>query len=273
MRPLLVAALCGALLAPACVRDGRSSSSKVEVVTGVYPVRFVVDRIGGDFVEVVDVAPAGEPHDVELTPTQVGRIENADLVVLVRGLQPALDDAAPDGKTLDLLHDGGDPHIWLDPEMMIQIANQVVARLMPLDTDNARAMRSNASQLVRELQALHGLANDTLRTCERKDIVTAHASFGRFAGRYDLTQTGITGPDPEAEPSPARIAEVAALVKKKKLTTVFAESDERGPAHVVAEAAKVKVAVLDPVEVFKLDDYTTVMRRNLETLKTALGCG
>ena len=45
-------------------------------------------------------SPGAEPHDLELTPSDVAAVSDADLVVYLEGFQPAVDDAvaseAPD---------------------------------------------------------------------------------------------------------------------------------------------------------------------------------
>ncbi|HVF06887.1 MAG TPA: metal ABC transporter substrate-binding protein [Frankiaceae bacterium] len=274
MRKTWVAALCAAVVLPGCVRDG-AASGRLTVVTGVYPVRMLVERIGGDRVEVVDIAPPGaEPHDVELSPTQVGQVEQADLVVVIRGFQPALDDAAPDDRTLDLLAQAGgtDPHVWLDPVLLAGATDAVARALAERDPDHAAGYRDRAEALGTGLVALGSEIGNRLASCPRKDLVTSHAAFGRFAARYGLRETGISGVDAEAEPSPRRLADVAALVRRNGVTTVFAESDDDPPARTVAREADVAVAVLDPVEVFRGDDYYTVMQRNAAAVATALGC-
>lgn len=269
MRYVLAALLC---LLPGCARDG-GGGDKVEVVSAVYPLTYAVQRVGGEHVRVTDAAPPGaEPHDVELTPAQVGRVEQADLVVLVRGFQPALDDAAGEN-AVDVLAEGTDPHVWLDPRTYAEIVAKITVRLAAVDRENSRAYRDNARAFVAELQAFDREAEATLSRCARKDLVTSHAAFGRFAKRYGLRETGIAGVGDEAEPSPARLAEVAALVERNGVTTVFAESADSRPAQTVAREAGAQVAVLDPLEVSRGDDYLTVMRRNLDAVKTGLGCG
>ena len=50
----------------------------VEVVAAFYPLQFVAERVGGDAVHVTNLAkPGAEPHDLELTPIQVGQISEA----------------------------------------------------------------------------------------------------------------------------------------------------------------------------------------------------
>jgi zinc transport system substrate-binding protein len=66
----------------------------LDVVVALFPYQYVVERVGGDAVEVVNVTPPGvDPHDLELSPRQVAAVGEADLVVYSRGFTPALDAA------------------------------------------------------------------------------------------------------------------------------------------------------------------------------------
>lgn len=270
MRYVLAALLC---LLPGCARDDVGDSGRVEVVTAVRPLWEAVQRIGGEHVHVTDVAPPGaEPHDVELTPAQVGRVEQADLVVLVRGFQPALDDAARGDNVLDVLTEGTDPHVWLDPRGYAEVVRRIGARLAELAPEHAAYFGEQTRQHVAELEAFDTATEAALSRCRRKDLVTSHAAFGRFAARYGLRETGIAGVDHEAEPSPARLAEVAALVRRNGVTTVFAESADSPPARTVAREAGAEIAVLDPLET-STDGWLTVMKRNVAAVTAGLGCG
>src|SRR5688500_13507532 len=88
---------CAALLS-ACApqRQGVGEGTQgITVVAGFYPLAELAHEIGGDRVEVINLTPAGaEAHDLELTPSQVDAVLDADLVLLVGGgFQPALEQA------------------------------------------------------------------------------------------------------------------------------------------------------------------------------------
>ncbi|MFG1776958.1 metal ABC transporter substrate-binding protein [Micromonospora sp. NPDC049051] len=98
--PRTLAAATTALLAlggvTACSDDGAAGADpqRVDVVAAFYPLQFVAERVGGDAVKVSNlVKPGAEPHDLELNPGQVGQVVEAELVVLLKGFQPALDEA------------------------------------------------------------------------------------------------------------------------------------------------------------------------------------
>jgi zinc transport system substrate-binding protein len=114
-----------------------------------------------------------------------------------------------------------------------------------------------------------------LATCRRRELVTSHLAFNYLATRYGLTQVGITGISPDAEPSPRRLAEVAAQARDTGTTTIFFETlVSPKVADTIAREVGARTAVLDPLEGLTEPgaDYFTVMRANLSALETALGC-
>nr|WP_228456095.1 metal ABC transporter substrate-binding protein [Streptomyces durbertensis] len=172
-------------------------------------------------------------------------------------------------------HDGEDPHVWLDPVKYAEISEGVAGAMAKADPDNAADYRKNAAELVKELKQLDGEFKDGLKNTETRTFITTHAAFGYLAARYDLDEEAIAL-DPESEPTPARMRQLTAVVKKEKVNTVFFEtlaSDRTAKA--LAGDLKLRTDVLDPVEGItdrtRGEDYLEVMRSNLEALKKALG--
>ena len=66
----------------ACGNTSSTSSDDVLVVSAaLYPIAEIVQRVGGDTVEVVNLTPPGtDAHDVELTAKQVQKLEESDAV-------------------------------------------------------------------------------------------------------------------------------------------------------------------------------------------------
>jgi zinc transport system substrate-binding protein len=306
----LVAVLVLSLAACSRSSGGAASDGTISVVASFYPVHEAVQRIGGDRVRATNLTPAGaEPHDLELTPRQVDQILDADVLFYMGGgFQPAAEESAQDrtnGITVDLLaslaphlrpgeeeegheeegHEGeslpggADPHVWLDPVLMAAIADQVGAAMARADPAGASDYQRNAAAYGTELEALHQEFESGLRECDRRVIVTAHAAFGYLAARYGLTQESIAGVSPEAEPDPKRLAELADLVMREGITTIFTEKlVSPRVAETLAREAGVRTAVLNPLEgltpeeLAQGENYASVMRQNLSTLRVALGC-
>jgi zinc transport system substrate-binding protein len=87
--------------------DGAGDEGRIEVVASFSPLAEVARRVGGARVAVRNLtAPGAEPHDLELTPSGVDALEDADVVVVLgRGFQPAIEEVAArrDGPTVVVL--------------------------------------------------------------------------------------------------------------------------------------------------------------------------
>ncbi|MEU6012722.1 metal ABC transporter substrate-binding protein [Streptomyces sp. NPDC047515] len=280
------------------------NGDKLNVVASFYPMQFLAEQIGGKHVSVTTLTKPGvEPHDLELTPRQIGGLGDADYVLYLKGIQPAVDDAIKqsgakdvvDASKLTVLEDhgtetgadehghehhgdeaGADPHIWLDPVKYAEVAKGVGKSLEKTDPDHAADYRKNTDTLVTKLDGLNTAYANGLKNTATKTFITTHSAFGYLAERYGLTQEGIAGIDPEAEPSPARISEIHAIAKKNKVSTVFFEtlaSDKT--AKTLAKDTGLRTDVLDPLEGItdksKGADYFEVMQSNLAALQKALG--
>ena len=285
MRIVPVSLVALALLAAGCAGSGADKGQR-SVVAAFYPLAFAAAAVGGSKVHVENLTPPGaEPHDVELTPRAVGRLQGADVVLyLSHDFQPAVQDAVEgaSGKRVDALagldlkrgagDDAGktDPHVWLDPVLFSRIVERI---------GTALGRPARAAALARRLRALDREYRSGLRRCARRDFVTSHAAFGYLAARYGLHQIPITGIDPEAEPSPRRLQQLIDLVRREHVTTVFFERlVSPRLAETVARDAGARAEALDPIEGLtpseehRGDDYFSLMRRNLTNLRAALGC-
>jgi len=283
-------------LGPAC-GGGGDADGRPQVVASFYPLYEAAQRVGGDKVQVRNLTPGGsEPHDLELNSRQVDQIEEADVVLFVgRGFQPAIELVAQraQGTTLDVLSGLGnlrpagtgddklevDPHVWLDPTLLKAIVGEVAGALATADPAHRATYEANARAYSRELDELDAAFTTGLADCERRTIVTAHSAFGYLAGRYNLTQDAIAGLEPESEPSPQRLADLADKVRADGTTTIFYETlVSPRVAESLAREAGVRTAVLDPLEGLTDEDakagrtYVSGMRENLAALRQALAC-
>ena len=279
------------------------ATEKIQIVAGFYPLAYAAEGVAGDLAEVVSLAgPGVEPHDLELTPGDVAKINDADLVVYIPEFIPALDAVV---KTLDQSkvinatqgitlisgdshsHEGEeahseeeghsdesatDPHIWLNPSNMVLIGNSIAKALSALTSDSA--IDENRSSFENGLNALATDYTAKLANCSIKALVVSHEAFGYIANAYGFEQVGISGLSPEAEPSPARLAEVAKIAKAENATTIYYESlVDPKVAKTLADELKITAEMLDPLESPPASgDYLSVMQQNLVTLVKGQVC-
>lgn len=305
-------ALAAVLLLPlsACGGGGDdgTAAGQPTVVTSFYPLQFVAESIAGEHAEVESLAAPGvEPHDLELSVRQVADLGKADLVFYEAGLQPAVDDALDNidaDHTLDVVdvvelahageenadedhadeesgddhgHEGLDPHFWLDPTLLAEVADAFTAEISDIDPDHASDYAAANKTLQQRLTDLDSEFTAGLATCRTRAIVVSHDAFGYLGKRYDMEVLPIAGLSPDAEPSAKHLGELADLIREKEITTVFNEQ-LASPAlsRTLADELGLRTAVLDPIEGLASKDssadYLSLMRDNLSAIREADSC-
>ena len=278
------------VLLSGCSDDGSEATTDVKVIAAFYPLAWAARQVGGEAATVEDLTPPGaEAHDIQLTARQRADVQNATLIVLFgKGFQQQLEDAARDsgGRAVDLLESlpllpsneeelDADPHVWLDPALMREIVGRVGEALAGTDATNATAYRRRASVVQEQLAGLDASYRQALGACALKTMVTTHEAFGYLAKRYGLTQLGLTGLTPEAEPSAAQLRDVRELARDKKIAAVFVEATDEGRriGESVARDVGVPALALNTLESDpKPEEYLSQMRENLTNLKRGLRC-
>ncbi|MEV0121505.1 metal ABC transporter substrate-binding protein [Streptomyces sp. NPDC050703] len=261
---------------------------KLDVVASFYPMQYLAEQIGGGHVSVTNLTePGQEPHDLDVSAKQRGQLEESDVAVYLKGLQPAVDDAIDqsgietkvdaasltsteehgdeagghadehgheeeeghEGHGHGHSHEGADPHIWLDPVKYAEVAEGVGKALEKADPKNAKTYEKNTAKLVKRLGGLDASFKDGLKDTKSKVFITTHAAFGYLAERYGLTEEAISGLDPEGEPSAKRVKDLQEMAEEDGVTTVFYETlvSDR-TAKTLAHDAGLRTDVLDPIE-------------------------
>ena len=172
---------------------------------------------------------------------------------------------------------GVDPHFWLDPTRYASVTTAIAEQLAELDPDHAADYEANAADFAAELDALDQEFATGLADCDQDVVVVTHEAFGYLTDRHGFTQFGITGLSPEAEPSPAAMAEIARVVEDHNVGTVYSEVILGSElADTIARETGAQVRLLDPVEGITErspgDDYVEIMRANLASLRAGQNC-
>jgi|WetSurMetagenome_2_1015567.scaffolds.fasta_scaffold11817_3 zinc transport system substrate-binding protein len=291
-------------------------SDKLKVVASFYPLYYFAAEIGGDKAEVINLTTAGiEPHDFEPTAQDIIKIQKSRLLILNgMGLESwgkNIKDIIDPKKTSIILAsfgiiDGGvcsiniakyyplpltnqqlnnlcqnqmDPHIWIAPFMAENIVKNILDGFVKIDPANAEYYQANAESLKNKLTALDSQYQTGLSNCQIKTFITSHNAFGYLAQIYDLKQIAIAGLTPDAEPSPAQLADIVKQAKADNTKYIFFESlDSPKLAQTVAAEIGAQTLPLNPLEGLTSEEiaqgknYFTVEQNNLTNLQTALAC-
>lgn len=167
-----------------------------------------------------------------------------------------------------------DPHTWVSPRLAMEEVESITAQLKEAFPKKAETFEKNAQNYLNELKQLEEEYQTSLSQAKNKTFVTQHAAFGYLALDYGLKQVAIAGMIPEQEAGPARLAELKEFVQENDIQYIYFEENMNDKyARTLAEEAKVKLEVLNPLESLSNEDiksgkdYISVMRENLKALE------
>lgn len=286
-----------------------AQKNAISVAASFYPIEEIIRRVGGTYVSVIGLTPAGEgAHDVQLTAKNLDALANSSAVFYISdGFQPDVEKAVAslpnsvipvdllqtvtlldvvaqldgtEGETDgEVLASGKDPHVWLDPANMVAMTTAVADSLSQLEPEFATAFSAAAKSYISELQTLGNEIDIKLATCESRALVTSHRAFAYLAKRADIRQVAIAGVNPEEEPSAKSLEAIAAFAKSNKVSTIFFETLLPADlAKTLADKVGAIADLLDPIEGLSSDDlasgasYISVQRDNLSRVVRGLRC-
>lgn len=172
-----------------------------------------------------------------------------------------------------------DEHVWTSPKNAIKIVKSISTALCGISKENEKTFTDNTDKCVSELEQLDKDFSDFFSTVTNKTLVFGDRfPFRYFADEYGLTYyAAFPGCSTETEPSAATIAFLIDKVKSEGITTVFyIEFSTHVIADTIAESTGAAVTMLHSCHNVSEDDiaagttYISLMKQNLETLKTAL---
>ncbi|MFJ7731061.1 metal ABC transporter solute-binding protein, Zn/Mn family [Lysinibacillus sp. NPDC097231] len=321
----LVAVL--ALFTAACGDKSSKQSEakdKLTIYTTVYPLSYFAQRIGGDFVEVSSIYPAGaSEHTFEPTQKDMMKLADADVFFYIGlGLEGFVENAkktlakedvtmvatadnvsdeklaVSTGHTHDEEeaqhdhdhataeeehghedHDHGniDPHVWLSPIISQDLALSIKNTLVEKMPEQEATFTTNYEDLVKELQGLDKDFKAMADKAQEKSFFVSHAAFGYIAGQYGLKQIPIAGLNSQNEPSQKELTAIVDKANDLHIHYILFEQNVSSKlAEVIQKEVGAESLVLHNLSVLTADDvknnetYFTLMKKNIQTLDTAL---
>jgi zinc transport system substrate-binding protein len=177
------------------------------------------------------------------------------------------------------VHDHGDfdPHVWLDPISSINLAENIKNTLSELKPEHAKKFESNFILLKDELEKLDQEFKTTIENSKTKYLLVAHAAYGYWEVRYGIEQIAITGLSPTQEPTQKELQNIIEESSEHNIHyVIFEQSVSPKIAKIIQEELGAKSLTLHNLEsitqenINQHDDYFSIMRKNLQTIKTAL---
>jgi zinc transport system substrate-binding protein len=298
--------LAGLVLAAVVAMPLRAEAPRV--AADIPPVHALVAQVmNGVGAPDLIVAPGTSPHGYALRPSEARTLQDADLVVWVGpGLTPWLGAALPriaadaeivtletdpatrrlplraqadfaTGGATDHAHahaasDGevADPHMWLDPANGRAWLGVIAQTLSRIDPDNADRYGANAAAAQADLMALEKDLASRLAANPPAPFVVFHDGFQYFESAFGLSAAGAIVLADGSDPSPARIAEIRAVVRDRGVRCAFAEPQlNTALIDTVIDGTDARVAEVDPLGATHPpgpDLYETILRDLVQSL-------
>ena len=284
-----------------------TSTEKLNIVTSVSPITNIVKNVAGERTTLTGLVPEGiNSHTFELVPSDVVKVNNADLVIIDGlGLEVNVEDvvdqaqnANPDLQVLKLgdntitpdqyifdysfPKEAGDPnpHLWLNVPYAMKFANLTRDKLIEMDPTNADYYTENVDRYITKLKQLDVGIMKAVQTVpeENRKLLTYHDSWAYFAPRYGMVVIGAIQPSDFGQPTPREVANLIDQIKAENVPAIF--GSEVFPTEVVdqiANEANVQIVGTlsdddlpgNPVD--PQNSYVGMMLENMENMLVPLG--
>ena len=172
-----------------------------------------------------------------------------------------------------------DPHSWLDPIAFKAQAQLVLNALIEVFPNGSETFTANANAFMAELDKVHlGYvgAFGPEGTCDNKTVAANHNAYSYITERYGVEFVTVHGLDPEGEPTAADVDEVISKINEDQISVLFIEEyTQASSVDVIVDATGVQVKYLYTMEKSPSDandDYLSMLNKNLDNLKSGLGC-
>ena len=176
-------------------------------------------------------------------------------------------------------HEAGDPHMWLDPNLVITYVENIRDGLIQADPEGAETYTSNADAYIVQLKDLDKWIVEQVNTipAERRLLVTNHEAMGYFAERYGFEVTGSVIPSfsSNAAPSAQEMASLIDEIKRLGAPAIFLDTADN---NLLAQqiANETGVMIVDDLHLESLTEgapaptYIEMMKHNVSKIVEAL---
>ncbi len=311
---LLIAALICLAILGACRNKETAApgQKKLTVVTTLFPLYDFARAVGGTRADVILLMPPGtEPHSFEPKPEDIIKVGRADLFVYTNPyMEPwakSITKALPAGNNTTIVdsstgvtfqkaapedeheaehgeghhqHGGMDPHIWLDFANARIMVDNIAKAMIARDPAGKEYYSSRAAAYEAELGKLDDEYRAGLADCRKRVLLHGgHYAFGYMAKRYGLEYKSAAAVNADAEPTPAKLAELIRLMRADGLRYIFSEELlSTRSAEAIARETGARVLLLHGAHNISRDDFAKgvtfieLMKKNLANLRTGLEC-
>lgn len=267
--------LLGILSVPTQLTSAESNQSKINVLSSIKPVQSIVSAIGGEYINSNLLIPAYiSPHDYTFKPSDIKKIQKADLVFRIDEhfetmLNAAFESLGGDSKLVSLAenpmikllpasgghehggedHNHMDMHIFTSPQNALIMAQEIADKLIKVDMKNTAEYRKNLSVFKEKIRNEVEVIKSKLELVKDKPYVVFHNSWQYFGEYFGLKKPTVIELHEGISTGVKSIIAIRKEMSSKGIACVFIGSTTPvKQIHRVIEDSIVKVVKVDVLE-------------------------
>jgi len=121
------------------------------------------------------------------------------------------------------VHEGIDPHGWLDPVNGQIWLDAIASALSQLDPANAARYSANALAGKEQISQARTRIEQHLKSLQGQDFIVFHDAYQYFEARFEIRSIGAISASDALKPSAARLAQIRAMVLEHGIDCVLTE--------------------------------------------------
>ena len=305
LKSIVIPAALAAFLLGGCAAQPQGSTSgegeRLTVLATTYPTYLMAsamaEGVEGVTVSRLNTGAVSCLHDYTLTVNDMKQIEQADVIVVNgAGLEDFMADALGSARGLvvdcsqglELLenedhdhvdgdeadHGHWDPHYWMDPDLALQMAENIQNALVEADGEYAWNYQSNYTETATLMAGWKDKLRDYCHYEEGPEIsglITFHDGFRYFARALDLPLLAAIEEEEGSEASAMEINRITQLVEENSLPVIFTEvNGSDATAQAISRETGCAVAqltmLMDGPEYTGLQDYYDGLYGNVQAI-------
>lgn len=240
--------------------------NKPLISVSIEPLRNIVEHLAGDYYKVVTLTPVGaSPETYEPTPKQLMDVSNSKLYFAIGTLGfekqqlERMKETAPtlkiytvsDGiSLLSVQHEGHgdstDPHIWMSPKNVVQMARNVCNALCQNDPEHTAVYKKKMADLERHADEVDRRIRLMVSKVRYRNFLIYHPALAYFANEYGFRQ--LTIEQDGKEPSSEHLATIISEAKAAEVHIIFLQREFKGRSvKSFSEATGARVVIINPL--------------------------
>ncbi|MBI5297877.1 MAG: zinc ABC transporter substrate-binding protein [Chloroflexi bacterium] len=304
---IIVISIAALLLSACGTAAPQSDTGGLKVLASTSFLADIARNVAGGRVTVESLLPIGaDPHAYQAAPSDVTKIAKSNVLILngveyEHFIEPLLENAGGERLVIEASaglephevkdhanetdagaghdHAAGDPHMWLNPVLVVTYVENIRDGLIQADPEGAATYTANADAYTAQLKDLDAWIVEQVNTipAERRLLVTNHEALGYFAERYGFEVAGSVIPSfsSNAAPSAQEMAGLVDEIKSLNAPAIFLDTaDNDILARQIAD--ETGVIIVSDLHLESLTDgapaptYIEMMKDNVSKIVEAL---